>query len=85
MRWLAKQLGFEKIVLKNQRLVGYFISNSNSLYYQSDLFTSILRFVQQYPNVCKMKEVKDKLTLSFENVKNIGDALKQLTKLLVLQ
>ena len=33
----------------------------------------------------KMKEVKDKLTLSFENVKNIGDALKQLTKLLVLQ
>jgi transcription-repair coupling factor (superfamily II helicase) len=85
LRWLAKQLGFEKIVLKNQRLVGYFISNSNSSYYQSDLFTTLLCFVQQYPNVCKMKEVKDKLTLSFENVKNIGDALKQLTKLLVLQ
>jgi len=85
LRWLAKQLGFEKIVLKNKRLVGFFISNSSSPYYQSDVFTSLLRFVQQYSNVCKMKEVKDKLTLSFENVTNIGDALKQLKKLLVIQ
>ncbi|MEZ5148125.1 MAG: hypothetical protein R2759_13940 [Bacteroidales bacterium] len=45
-----------------EKLTGYFISNQDSPYYQSERFTSVLRFVQQNPSLCRMKEGKDRLT-----------------------
>lgn len=78
LRWIAKAFGFEKIILKNNRLKGYFITNQNSPFYQSETFTHILHFIQHNPRKCKMKEDKNKLTLSFENVNNIDDAVEVL-------
>ncbi len=75
LRWLAKKIGFEKIVLKNRKLTGYFISKQNSPYYQSEKFTQVLKFVQQNPSLCRMREAKDKLTLTFFNVETVEDAL----------
>ena len=74
LRWLAMEIGFEKLLLKNNRMVGYFIPNQNSPYYQSENFTKVLKFVQQNAKLCKMKETNGKLTLSFENIKSIDDA-----------
>ncbi len=76
LRWLAKKIGFEKIVLKNKKLTGYFISKQDSPYYQSEKFTQVLRFVQQNPSLCRMREAKDKLTLTFFNVETVEDALE---------
>jgi len=78
LRWLAMQIGFEKLLLKNNRMVGYFIPKQDSPYYQSEMFTKVLKFVQQNPRFCKMKENNGKLTLSFENIKNIDEAMKSL-------
>ncbi len=75
LRWLAMEIGFEKLLLKNNRLTGYFIQNQKSPYYQSELFTQVLKFVQMNVRLCKMKESNGKLTLSFENVKSIDDAI----------
>ncbi|MBE9481674.1 MAG: transcription-repair coupling factor, partial [Bacteroidetes bacterium] len=75
LRWLAKKIGFEKIVLKNRKLTGYFISKQDSPYYQSEKFTQVLKFVQQNPSLCRMREAKDKLTLTFFNVETVEDAL----------
>ena len=75
LRWLAMDVGFEKLLLKNNRLVGYFIAKQDSPYYQSETFTKVLKFVQQNAKLCKMKEVKERLTLSFENIRSIDDAL----------
>jgi len=75
LRWLAMEIGFEKIVLKSKKLIAYFISKQDSPYYQSEIFTTVLQFVQHYPNKCKMKEQKDKLTLSFDNISNIEQAI----------
>jgi transcription-repair coupling factor (superfamily II helicase) len=80
LRWLARDLGFEKILLKNERMTGYFISNQESPFYQSEKFTSIIRFVQQNPALCRMKESKDKLLLTFINIKTIGAAIHVLKK-----
>jgi len=76
LRWLAKKIGFEKIVLKNKKFTGYFISKQDSPYYQSEKFTQVLRFVQQNPSLCRIREAKDKLTLTFFNVETVEDALK---------
>jgi transcription-repair coupling factor (superfamily II helicase) len=82
LRWLAMEIGFEKLLLKNKRMVGYFIPNQNSPYYQSENFTKVLKFVQQNSKFCKMKETNGKLTLSFENIICIDDAIKVLKPLL---
>ena len=78
LRWFARDIGFEKIVLKNEKMTGYFISNQESLYYQSEKFTRVLKFVQQNPSKCRMREAKDKLSLTFFNIKTIEDAVVNL-------
>ncbi len=82
LRWLAMEMGLEKLLLKNNRLVGYFIQNQNSPYYQSETFTKVLKFVQTNARICKMKETNDKLSLSFENIKSIDDAIIALSPIL---
>lgn len=79
LRWIAKAIGMEKLVLKQQKLIGYFISNQESPYYQSATFTSVLTFVQANPYTCKMKERNDKLTLVFENISTIEKAIEVLS------
>ncbi|MEN9331947.1 MAG: hypothetical protein RLZZ94_1037, partial [Bacteroidota bacterium] len=82
LRWNAKKIGFEKILLKNKIFKGYFISNANSEYYQSSAFNTILKFVQQHPHISKMKEDKGKLSVSFSNIKTISEANLLLSKIL---
>jgi transcription-repair coupling factor (superfamily II helicase) len=45
------------------------------LFYQSPKFTAVLKYIQANPHTCKMKERNDKLTLVFENVNNVRDAI----------
>ncbi len=78
LRWLAQRLGMEKVVLKSNRMVCYFISNQNSPFYQSDAFTGVLKFVQQNPHFGKMKESTDRLTMTFENVRSVKNAMETL-------
>lgn len=82
LRWVAKEIGFEKLVLKQQKLIGYFISNPDSPYFQSTRFTNVLNFVQQNQRTCKMKEKNDKLSLVFENVSSIHQAIELIEPML---
>ena len=82
LRWIAKGIGLEKLVLKQNKLVGYFIANQESPYYQSAKFTKVLKYIQDNPYTCKMKERNDKLTLVFENVKNVSAAIDLLSPMI---
>jgi len=83
LRWQAKQLGFEKIILKNKTLKAYFISNQQSAYFQSPLFASVLKFVQDHPRACKMKEDKGKLSLTLVNITTVQEAHRLLGRMIV--
>ncbi|WP_196889127.1 transcription-repair coupling factor [Aureivirga sp. CE67] len=82
IKWIAKDLGFEKIIMKKGKLIGYFVSDQQSDYYQSETFTKILQFVQMNPTACKMKEKQTKqglrLLLTFDNITNVDKALKSI-------
>ena len=80
LRWLAKDIGFEKIIMKNEKFTGYFISNQESPFYQSKKFTQVLHFVQMNPSICRMREAKDKLSLTFFNIITVENALGVLRK-----
>jgi len=75
LRWIGKELGFEKLLLKNHNLTGYFVSNPESAYYESAKFTKILDYVTTNPSKCKMKEGTERLSLSFTKINTIDEAL----------
>lgn len=82
IKWLATKIGFEKVVMKQGKLVGYFINDQQSNFYQSPSFTKVLQFVQTHPGACKMKEKPTRnglrLMLTFENIKTIKQSLNAL-------
>ena len=56
LRWLARDLGFEKVMLKQKRLIAYFVRDEQSPYYDSAQFHYILEYMQRHPSDCYMKE-----------------------------
>ena len=80
MRWHAIALGFEKVVIKNNTMVIHFISNQDSPYYQSGIFSGILHYVQRKPRQFQLKEGK-KLTMTLDQINNINKALRILQKM----
>jgi len=82
VKWIANSIGLEKIVMKNSKLIGYFISDQQSDFYQSNTFTKVLQFVQTHAHLCKIKEKKTRnglrLLLVFEKISTVDNALKAL-------
>ncbi|MFI1744871.1 transcription-repair coupling factor [Thalassobellus sediminis] len=82
IKWLATKIGFEKIIMKQGKFVGYFITDQQSNFYQSKGFTKVLQFVQKNPRICKMKEKQTRnglrLLLTFESVKSVKQAYELL-------
>jgi transcription-repair coupling factor (superfamily II helicase) len=75
LRRIAKHIGFEKMILKQQKLIAYFIANQDSPYFQSTEFTKLLQYLQFNPRLVRMKENKGKLSIVFDNVGSISKAL----------
>ncbi len=75
LRMLAVSLGFEKIILRKGKMLIYFISNQQSPYYQSPVFSAILTLVQKQKNM-KVRENRQKLILSIQNVSSVQAALE---------
>mgnify|MGYP001470947521 FL=1 len=84
IKWLAKELGLEKIILKQKRIVGYFVSNQQSEFYQTEAFSKTLRYVQQNSKSCVMKEKQTKnglrLLITFIKIDTVKTALTILQK-----
>jgi transcription-repair coupling factor (superfamily II helicase) len=88
IKLLANGIGLEKIVLKNGKMLGYFIADQQSEFYQSPTFTKVLQFVQTHHQVCKIKEKQTRnglrLLLTFEKITSIEKALQALAPFEIL-
>jgi transcription-repair coupling factor (superfamily II helicase) len=75
----------EKIVLKNHKLIGYFIADQESRFYKSRAFTHILQVVQENPKLGEMKQKETRngvrLLMSFKGVDSIDKAVQSLSQL----
>jgi transcription-repair coupling factor (superfamily II helicase) len=78
LRWLAQEIGFEKLVIKQGSMIGYFVANSQSKYYDSPMFTQVLKYVQSNPKDCKMSEKNDRLRMIYNHVMNMDQAFERL-------
>ncbi len=75
LRWAAQELGFEKLILRDGKLLVYFVSNPLSPYYSSETFRNVLQFVQKHPERIRMKEAKEKLSMVINQVVSTSDAI----------
>jgi transcription-repair coupling factor (superfamily II helicase) len=75
MRWAAMKLGFEKITLKNSKMISYFLSKQDSDYYNSPMFKAVLSYAQKTPKQSALKEQNSKLWLTIENIKSVDEAI----------
>ena len=85
-RWKAMKLGFEKITLKNGKMLSYFHNQKNSEYFNTKEFHGVLAFVQKFTHLCYLKESNNKLWLTIENVDSVNKAmgvLMQMEKLII--
>jgi transcription-repair coupling factor (superfamily II helicase) len=68
--------------MKQGKMIGYFISDQQSDFYQSNRFTNLLQFVQKHADICRIKEKQTpnglRLLLTFENVKSVRKALEMM-------
>ena len=75
LRVLGKQLGIEKIMLKQQKMFLYFVSNPDSPYFQSEAFGRILDYVSRHPRQCNFREANGKRSVVIAPVVSVADSL----------
>ncbi|HTN44854.1 MAG TPA: transcription-repair coupling factor [Flavipsychrobacter sp.] len=72
-RWVAEELGFEKLILKNKQLRLYFISDPESSYFESAIFNNILLYIQQGTNKARLKQVGKNFMLLADGMIDMKD------------
>ena len=85
IKWIAAKIGLERVVMKKNKMIGYFIADQKSRFYQTSNFTKVLQYVQTHRQNCTMKEKETrnglKLLLTFDKINSVEKALKVLQPL----
>ena len=56
LKWVALQLGIERLIIKNGKCIGYFIADQESPFYQTATFSNLIEAVQQTQGKIQLKE-----------------------------
>ncbi len=82
IKWIAISMGLERLVMKQKKMIGYFVADQQSAFYQSAAFTKVLQYVQTHPQKVTMKEKQTRnglrLLLTFEGISSVDKALRAL-------
>lgn len=82
LKWLAAEIGFEKIVVKNGIFLGYFPSNPQDKFYSGDKFKQIISYLNQNPTEATLKEKNNQLLMRKEKVQNVDEVNGVLVRIL---
>ena len=80
IKWLATQMGIERLVMKQGKMLGYFIADQQSKFYQSGAFQRVLAFVQRNSDKCHLNEKETRnglrLIITIDKITSIDKALR---------
>ncbi len=85
LRRLARQLGIEKVALKQDSMYTYFVDDSNKAYYQSPMFGRMLNYLQLHPQQCRIREKSGKRSFAFAHVSTVEAGVDILQQILDLK
>ena len=74
LRWAAMRFGIERLVMKNERMTAFLVSNLQSPYYQSQPFGQLLQYLAANPYQCKLREQNGRRSVVFSDVKTVEKA-----------
>jgi transcription-repair coupling factor (superfamily II helicase) len=80
-RRLAVELGFERMILKNNSLKCYFINRPDSPYFESELFNKILQYLQTGTNKAKLRQHGKLFMLVMEPAKDMQEVYNFLSRM----
>ncbi len=81
LRRLAKSLGIEKIVLKNQQMIIHLLTDKDSPYYESDEFEKLIAYVMSNTRSCKLREKGKRRSVVIKNVTTVENAVAILNEI----
>ena len=81
LRRLGQLFGCEKIVLKQQRMTLFFVTQNDSPFYQSEAFGMLLDYVAHNPRRCNFRETNGKRSMVISNVPSIEEAVQILASI----
>ena len=81
IRQLGQKLGFEKIIIKNNVIIAFFITNPLSQYYKSTVFSRVLENMSKHPSLFELKQNDNKLRIFVRNIETLSKAYETLKKL----
>ena len=73
LKWLAAEIGFEKIIMKKGVFLGYFPDNPQDKFYQSEKFKHLLNYLTQNPSQAQLKEKNNQLLMRKESMESIEE------------
>ncbi len=80
-RKLAVDMGFERMLLKNDSLKCYFVNKPDSPYFESGTFKQILSFIQTQTNKARLKQVGKLFLLIVDKISTMEDVYLFLKKM----
>ena len=81
LRMTAGLFMLEKIALKNNRMLIHFPQDPVMEYFQTEMFSKVLNFIQKHPQTCQMKQKDNSLILRVKNIPNILSAIQLLNSI----
>jgi len=75
LRVLGKQLGVEKLMLKQQKMFLYFVSRPESPYYQSETFGQVIDYMARNVRRCNLREANGKRSMVVTDIPSVEAAL----------
>ena len=76
LRRVGRRLGCEKIILRQGRMQMQFVSNTQSVFYQSAAFGRVINYIGYHPRRCNLKEKNGKRSMVVSQVASVKEAVE---------
>ena len=74
LRWLGKEIGFTRIILKSGKMKAYFTEDKTSPYFESPQFSKVLDYLKKNFHTTQMKEKNGKLSFVVKEISELHKA-----------
>lgn len=83
LRWICKELGFERLILKDNKLRCYFVENPQSAFYESDAFQQLFQYIglKGTKEGLRLKKSERHMILIKEGVHSLSQARNLLNRM----
>ena len=81
LRWVAAELGMERVKVKNGLMIVNFVGDDHSPFFSSEQFMTLLKRVTSQPDRFVLKQRDGKLQMTVRQVADIATAVEVLKSL----